>query len=431
MIDSAHPAKTRYYGWYIALALAISETVSWGILYYSFAVFQVPMEKELGATRAQLSGAFSVALLVSGLAAIPVGWWIDRRGARGLMTVGSLCAVSLVWAWSRVENLTQLYLVLGGIGLTMATVLYEPAFAVITTWFIRHRRRALTLLTLLAGLASTIFLPLANWLLIAQGWRSALVTLAVILFVITVPLHAFVLRRRPQDEGLSPDGETLRPSEPTRLPNAVDISVRKALGSPSFWSLTTSFVLSSAVGVGVGLHFIPYLIEHGYSSTFAASVAGGIGLMQLPGRILFAPLSRWVSRQWLVAGILILQGAAMLILISWSSIVGVIVFVILFGMTNGVLTLARAASVADFYGPTAYGSINGVLSFWATLARASGPAILAFLYLSLGQYELSLVLLTAVIALAALAYYIAEQRLKHERVITQVSTPPVPVEYTS
>ena len=81
-----------YYGWVIALALAVTETVSWGIVYYSFSVFLVPMETELGVTRAQLSFAFSLALLVSGVAAIPAGRWIDRHGARALMTVGSLAA---------------------------------------------------------------------------------------------------------------------------------------------------------------------------------------------------------------------------------------------------------------------------------------------------------------------------------------------------
>jgi MFS family permease len=89
-----------YYGWVIAAALAVTETVSWGIVYYSFSVFLLPMEAELGATRAELSFAFSLALLVSGVAAIPVGRWVDRHGARGLMTTGSLLASGLVWAWS-------------------------------------------------------------------------------------------------------------------------------------------------------------------------------------------------------------------------------------------------------------------------------------------------------------------------------------------
>lgn len=142
-----------YYGWVIALALAITETVSWGIVYYSFSVSLLPMEAELGVTRAELSFAFSLVLLVSGVVAIPIGRWVDRHGARGLMTVGSLLASVLVGAWSRVENLAGLYAIFGGLGVAMAAVLYDPAFAVLTMWFSRKRRRAFTILTLFAGLA--------------------------------------------------------------------------------------------------------------------------------------------------------------------------------------------------------------------------------------------------------------------------------------
>lgn len=424
MTNSLRRSNGLYYGWYITLALAVSEMVSWGILYYSFSVFQVPMEKELSATRAQLSGAFSVALLLSGLAAVPVGWWIDRRGARGLMTIGSLGAAGLVWAWSRVETLPQLYLVLSGIGLAMAMVLYEPAFAVITVWFVRYRRRALTLVTLMGGLASPIFLPLANWLLIQQGWRSALVTLAVILAAITLPLHALLLRHRPEDQGFFPDGETpLANESATALATQPQATARGALQSASFWSLTASFFLSSAVAAGVGLHFIPYLIGHGYSSTFAAFAAGLVGFMQLPGRLLFAPLSHWLRRQWLVVGILLLQAVGLLFLISLSNNVGVTLYIVLFGMTDGALTLARAASIADYYGPRAYGSINGVLSFWATIASATGPVILGLLYTSAGQYEMPFVILVGITGLAALAYYLAEYSLKQEQAAHSLTAP--------
>ena len=167
-----------YYGWVLVVALGITETVSWGILYYAFAVFVLPMEAELGWSRTAISGAFALAVLLSGLAAVPVGRWLDRNGARALMTAGSAAGTGLVLAWSTVRDLPVFYLIWAAIGLTMATVLYEPAFAVVTVWFRRRRASALTAVTLVAGLASTIFLPLAGWLLERQGWRQALVTLA-------------------------------------------------------------------------------------------------------------------------------------------------------------------------------------------------------------------------------------------------------------
>src|SRR6476620_1713723 len=90
-----------FYGWAIVFALSLTETTSFGILYYAFSVFLPPIEKELGWSCAQTTGAFSLALLLSGLAAIPAGRWLDRRGGRALMTVGSIAATVLVLAWSQ------------------------------------------------------------------------------------------------------------------------------------------------------------------------------------------------------------------------------------------------------------------------------------------------------------------------------------------
>src|SRR5688572_19298616 len=136
--------RRPYYGWVLVAALGVTETVSWGILYYAFTVFLQPMEAELGWSRAALTGAFSLAVLVSGLAAVPVGHVLDRHGARALMTVGSCAGTLLVLAWALVEHLVVFYSIWVGIGLAMAAVLYDPAFAVVTVWFRRLRGRALT-----------------------------------------------------------------------------------------------------------------------------------------------------------------------------------------------------------------------------------------------------------------------------------------------
>src|SRR5918912_2574974 len=198
--------RVVYYGWLLVLTLGVTETISWGVLFYAFSVFLAPMERELGWSRGAMTGAFSVALLLAGLAAVPIGRWLDRHGPRLLMTAGSCLASLLVLAWAAVTELGPFYLVWAGIGLTMAAVLYDPAFATVTVWFERQRVRALTAITLMAGLASTIFIPLAGWLVVTLGWREALLVLAAVLAIGTIPPHALVLRRRPEDLGLAPDG---------------------------------------------------------------------------------------------------------------------------------------------------------------------------------------------------------------------------------
>ena len=172
-----------YYGWVIAVMLGITQTITWGIVYYGFSSFLPAQEAELGWSRGEMSGALSVAMLLSGLAAAPVGHWLDHHGPRLSMTLGTVAAVALLVVLSQVTSLGQFYVIWALLGLVMATVLYEPAFVVITAWFERQRTRAMMIVTLMAGLASTIFFPVAAWLIELMGWRPAMLALAAFLAV--------------------------------------------------------------------------------------------------------------------------------------------------------------------------------------------------------------------------------------------------------
>ena len=146
-------------GWALIWALAIAQLVSWGSLYYSFSLFVVPMEAELGWSRTTLDGALSLGLLVAGLLAYPVGAWIDRHGGRAVMSLGSLSGAALLWAWSSTRSPVLFYALWLGLGLSLAATLYEPVFAVITRSFPQSYRLRITALTLVGGFASTVFVP--------------------------------------------------------------------------------------------------------------------------------------------------------------------------------------------------------------------------------------------------------------------------------
>jgi MFS family permease len=399
-------------------ALGLTETISWGILYYGFAVFLAPMERELGWSRSSVTGAFSLALLISGLAAPLAGRWLDQHGPRLLMTAGSVAATVLVLAWSRVESLAGFYAIWVGIGLAMAALLYEPAFAVVAKWFSRRRRQALTALTLVAGLASVIFTPVCNWLIELLGWRQALVLLGVLLGATTIPLHGLVLRRSPQALGLDPDGDPVRPAGETRPAPDSGISAGAALRTLAFWTWTAATVVNAATTVAVNVHLIPYLLGTGYSAAFAATVTGLVGGMQLPGRLLFAPLGRLLPARLMTVLVFVLQGTALGILLVVPGVTGVLAFVVVFGVSNGMATLLRATRVAELFGPAAYGSIAGVMALWATLAQAAAPVSVGTLYGLLGGYEPVFWGLALGGLVAASAGYLAEtsgtRRLAHQ-----------------
>src|SRR6266849_3042890 len=391
------------------VTLGVTETISWGILYYAFAVYLSPMETELGWSRGDMTGAFSLGLLLAGVAAIPVGRWLDRFGPRALMALGSVAGTFLVLAWSRVSNLLELYLVWAAIGLTMSATLYDPAFATATRWFERKRVRALTAITLMAGFASTIFIPLAGWLVQAEGWRQSLATLAVILAIGTIAPHALLLRRRPEDLGMHPVGEPMvqRRGEPVRPPG---MPVGQAMRHASFRWLVVAFWLATLSTIAVGVHILPYLEDRGYDATFAASVTGLIGAMQVFARLLLAPFGNRANPRLLAASMLALQPIALVVLLLMRSTPGVFLFVVLFGAQRGLSTLARPALLADLYGRAEYASIAGVLQFALSLAQAAAPVGAGVAYDLSGSYEPVFWALAVISALAVVAILPARKK---------------------
>jgi MFS family permease len=399
----------------LVAALATSETTSYGVLAYAFAVFLVPMQQELGWSRTALTGAYSAAIIVSGVAAIPVGRWLDRHGARALMTAGSAAAALLVLAWAQVSDLTVFYAIWVGIGLTMAAVLYEPAFAVIATWFgDAERRRALLTLTVIAGFASAIYVPLAGWLAQVHGWRNALIVLAALLVLLGVLPNATLPARRPDHlERPAHDPATLPagPGGPAGVP------LRQALGDQALWWLAGSLVAATLATSTVSVHLVAYLRDQHYSPGFAATWTGLIGAMSVTGRILVTVLGRRWALAAATAAIFALQAVAVAILLVMPGSVGVVAFVVLFGLGVGLISLVRAALVAEFYGVAAYASINGVLALPLTLARAAAPVAAAGLRTTTGNYRL---VMTAV-ALCSVAASLAMARthqLQGRRAIT-------------
>jgi len=377
--------------------LSVTETITWGILYYAFGVLLAPMERDMGWSRAQSTAAFSIALLLAAAGAVPVGRLVDQGRARVMMTLGSCAGTLLLVLWARVEALHALYLVWAGIGLTMATVLYEPAFAVLAKWFVHDRERGFTILTLAAGLASTIFNPISSWLAGWLGWRQAVLVVAGFMGATTIPMHALLLRPHPRG-----DGEA---STAASVPSASgpDVDARAALRTATFWFLALAFLIQSFAHAGISLHSVPMLIEWGYPPTFAATMIGLVGVMQVLGRLVFAPLRTRLSSRSVTMLILAFQSVSFLVLWGVHGIYGLVAFVACFGISNGMATLVRASIVAELWGRTHYGAIAGALSVWSTLARAVAPVSIGIAYALGGGYRPVLVGLAILSALAVLS----------------------------
>ena len=254
----------------------------------------------------------------------------------------------------------------------------------------------MTAMTLVAALASFVFLPLSQALIDALGWRDALIVLAGILAVATVPLHALVLRaRRPRGRGSA-----------THAARA-SVAAGTALRSPPFWLLSIAFFLASLSAIAMTVHTIPFLIERGHGPAFAAFAVGLVGVSQIPGRLLFAPIAARWPRPHATAALFVLIAAGIAVIVSAAADWAILAGLVLLGMGNGMGTLARATAIADLYGARAYGTIASVAAAMTTTARAAGP-VAAALYAAVVGYGALLWTLAALAALAAALAFRAE-----------------------
>ena len=352
-------------------------------MYYGFPVFLAAMETDLAASRVAITGAFTVGMAVAALAALPVGRWLDRRGPWGLMTAGSCLGATLVLAWSQVSGVLGLYVVWSLMGLALAATLYEPAFGAVVRWFpTDHRDRALTVVTLAGALASTIFMPISAGFLQHWGWRPALLGLAAILAVVTIPLHALVLRRQPPH--FTRDGA----AKAGPAPRGPGVPLGVAARTPIFWALSLAFSIGSFSTAAVTVHLIPYMVEQGHAAAAVAIAIGWMGAMQIPGRLLFIAVTGRFGPLGVTMAVFLAQALGLGLVALAPSLPGGLVLVIaVLGAANGMATLARATTLAELFGPAHYATISGAVALGANGARALGPVGAAVLYTLLGGYR--------------------------------------------
>jgi MFS family permease len=379
--------------------LSTVQIVSWGVLYYAFAALQGAITADTGWSSVSITGAFSLSQFVSGGVGLWVGSHIDAFGPRRVMTAGSLVAVPGVLTVALAPNLPLFYLGWVVTGIAMAGTLYPPAFAALTHWGGDRRVRALTTLTLVAGLASTVFAPLAALLEDVLGWRGAYLVLLTGLVLVTVPLHW---------RGLDLPWKASHVESPE---DTTAHQVRQVAGvtrSRPFILLTVANALTALAVFAVVINLVPMLVEQGMSRNLAAVALGLGGVGQVLGRLgyaRFAAATTVTSRGVIVVAAVAI-GTAALALAPYSA--GLLILLgILLGLARGIYTLVQATAVTDRWGPAAYGTLNAILTAPALAASALAPFAGAALARLTGSYADAFLLLAGLAALAAALMLVA------------------------
>ena len=374
--------------------LAVTQIISWGSLYYAFTIMAPDIQRDLVLTTEAVFGAFSWALLVAGLAATPAGILLDRYGGRHVMAAGSLlCFLGLAWL-GRCNGIVHYYLAWTLIGVAMALTLYEAAFATINRKLDTGSRQAISTLTLFGGFASTLFWPLTATLHAMLGWRDTYMWYGVAHLAVCLPLH---LR-------LGADPVRDSPAKPVGARRSHTLA--QALRHPAFWTLALAFSANTFIFSAMAVHLITLLVRLGQSSATAVLLAALIGPMQVAGRIGEMTLARNTLPQTVGKLTFATLPAALLVLVlSGSQGWAIALFCVLYGMSNGVLTIVRGSIPQALFGREHYGAIAGAMAGPSLLSKAAGPFAAAALLRHEDGAALLLCVLLA-ISVASLGFYL-------------------------
>ena len=355
----------------VVVALGVTMIVGWGTIFYAFGVLAPRIIEETGFSYGFVYGCFSAALIVSGGVAPTAGRMIDRIGGRLVMALGSVIAAFgfALLGWS--PNAAVFALAWAALGCSIPFMLYDPAFATVTALAGSRRARTLiTQITLFGGFASTIFWPATLYLDQAIGWRRTWLAFAALNLLICAPLHLFVLPSR--ERSIDAADAAAIASEP---PLVASVDRGRAFALLTLLFAANNFMLS-----GLTVHMMPTLTELGLTAREAVSIGALIGPMQVFGRLAELAFGRAISP---IVPALIATGAlcGIFLLVALKGVIGPwgVVFALIYGTANGVITVGRGTLPLALFGRAGYGSALGRLARPTLAAAAVAPVVYALL----------------------------------------------------
>ncbi|MFC2009246.1 MFS transporter [Chloroflexota bacterium] len=428
--DSAPHRKGRvFYGYYLLAVTFLFLLLFNGSGIWVFSLFVKPLEESLGWGRGQVMAGFTIYYAMVGIASPLVGRFVDRYGARRVISVG---AVMMGFGFLLVSRMSDLYLFYLGyviIGAGAAAIGPVPCSAIISNWFLRKRGLALGLMSAGIGAGGVVMAPFIGYVLSHYDWRAAYLSLAVAVVAVTIPLALGLVRMRPSEMGLYPDGDDA-PAEDAGGPrqtvgNRASFTLKQALRTRAFWFIAISFACYGFGSMGAQQASVPFLDDMGYPIATAAAALGTIGLGSTVGKVLFGRLCDKIQANYAFAiGVgLRLAGVLVLLTVRADSSQAVIwTYALLLGLGAGAWLPTLSMLASTRFGLLHYGAVFGALNICMSLGISSGPFVSGLMHDATGSYFLAFTIFAALLFLAIPAILLVG-RPQHPRSAYKKSRP--------
>lgn len=384
-----------------AMGLGVSQIIGYGTLMYAYAILLPHMAEDLGLTLSGVFGILSLGLFFGGLMSPVAGKLVDRHGGRWVMTLGSVVAAVAVMALSRVEGSTGLFLTILVAEAAGMFVLYNVAFASVARLDLAiPPQKSISIITLFGGVASTIFWPLTLALYTALGWQTTWIVLGLTLLLTCTPIHFFALR-----------GAETQPGSPPRSPrpNWPELTgLRRRQGM--LW-MVISFVCSGYIMGAVMALWVTNVQDLGHSAALAALAGAVIGPFKTVGRFFEMLVSRNLyPRVTYALSLGLMFSGFLVLLIGGITVPGLMIAAALYGMGDGIKTIARGTLPLALFGAKGYGARLGWISFVQMSLNASAPFAFAWITQSFGGWWSFAVMTLCLCAAIATFFLIPDPR---------------------
>ncbi len=375
------------------LRLGGAQTLAWASSFYLPAMLAAPMARDIGVARATVFAALSVALLVSAFAGPVAGRLIDRHGGRPVLMASNLVFGAGLLALAAAQGPVGLFAAWSLLGAGMAVGLYDAAFSTLVRLYRHDARSAITGITLIAGFASTVGWPLTAWMEAAWGWRGACVGWAALHLLLGLPLNAALPRVAVAAVPAAAQADA------AALPLLLDAAPKALPRRGAAAVLSLLFALTGFVSAAVATQLPTLLLAAGASAAGALAAAAMMGPAQVASRLFEFGLMRRMSPLVTARGALLGHPVAAAILLTLGA-AGMLPFVLIHGLGNGLLTIVRGTLPLALFGADGYGARQGWITLPARIAGAASPWLFG---LVIDRWGADALWLTGALGLAALA----------------------------
>lgn len=393
-----------FYGWYVAIACALLMFVGVGVGYYGLPVFLKPLKDSHGWTTTQVSWAPTIYFCISGLTSAIVGPYVDRRGPRGFMLVGTLLNGVSATFIGLVDELWQLYVVYFVFAVAFGMSSGIAVSAIMTRWFVRKRALAMSISSTGVSVGGVVLAPVASKLIDIGGLELATPVLGALVVVVALPVILGVVVFDPAEMGLEPDGGGDPPANAAaERARAVQYRVwtrSEAMRTVGFWGILVAFLLVLIAQTGYVVHQVTFLEDRLGSRSAAAFTLSVTALGSIIARLAVGVFADGVDRRLLTVILFVVQGTCILLIIHTENVAATWALTLVFGLTIGNIYMMQSLLVGEIFGLVSFGAIFGLVSLAGQVGSGLGPIGVGMVHDATGGYGVPFTI-TALLTYAA------------------------------